>query len=189
MTGSETETEAGPAAGADRQGGAASDAAEVARTICLQLLDRAPRTRGQLAETLRRRGVPEDAAAAALDRLAQVGLVDDRAFAAAWVSSRQAGRGLAGRALAGELRRRGVDAEVVAEAVATIEPEAEELAARTLVARRLPALRGVPEEARRRRLVALLLRRGYPTGLAARVVDDALGSRREAVDPDDRVVP
>src|SRR5829696_959849 len=81
------------------------DPESVARAICLRLLTGQPRTRSELAAALARRGVPGEAAAAVLGRFAEVGLIDDRAFAAAWVGSRHAGRGLA-RALAAELRRR-----------------------------------------------------------------------------------
>ena len=72
------------------------------------MLTAAPRTRAQLATALRRRGVPEEAAEAVLGRFAEVKLIDDATFASAWVESRHHGRGLSGRALAAELRDRGV---------------------------------------------------------------------------------
>ena len=74
-----------------------NDPESVARGICLRALTGAPKTRQQLAELLSARGVPDDAAEAVLDRYTEVGLIDDAAFARAWVSSRQAGRGLARR--------------------------------------------------------------------------------------------
>ena len=70
------------------------------------------------------------ATADAAGRFAEVGLIDDRAFAEAWVGSRHAGRGLARRALAAELRRRGVDGETVGEAVAPRAPATEDASAR-----------------------------------------------------------
>ena len=85
------------------------DPESVARGICLRALTGAPKTRKQLADLLAKRDVPEDAAEAVLDRFTEVGLIDDAAFARAWVSSRQAGRGLARRALSAELRAKGVD--------------------------------------------------------------------------------
>ena len=106
----------------------------MARGICLRALTGAPKTRSQLAELLARRGVPEEAAEAVLDRFTEVGLIDDAAFARAWVSSRQAGRGLARRALQAELRAKGVDPEVAAEAVELVDDDDERAAARTLVA-------------------------------------------------------
>jgi regulatory protein len=151
-----------------------ADPEAVAREICLRLLTMAPRTRAQLAEALRRRDVPEDVAEGVLGRFTDVGLIDDEAFARAWVESRHTGRGLARRALAAELRRRGVADETVNEAVAALDPEAEENAARELVARRLAATRGQDPAKRMRRLVGVLARKGYPPGLAYRLVREAL---------------
>src|SRR3954454_1475307 len=93
------------------------DPESVARAIALRMLERQPRTRAELARGMARRGVPADVAAAVLDRFTEVGLVDDEAFASAWVESRHAGRGLGRRALTAELRRRGVDEQVVRDTV------------------------------------------------------------------------
>jgi regulatory protein len=152
----------------------------VARAICLRLLTVQPRTRAELAAALARRKVPDEAAAAVLGRFAEVGLIDDRAFAEAWVGSRHAGRGLARRALAAELRRRGIDGGTVGEAIATLDTETEERTARELVARRLPSTRQLEPAARVRRLVGMLARKGYPPALAVRVVGEQLAT--EGVD-------
>lgn len=152
---------------------------ERARAICLRLLTGAPRTRSQLAEALRRRDLPESAIDEVLDRLAAAGLIDDAAFADAWVDSRHHGRGLARRALARELRTKGVDAEVVQQAVDRLDPEQEEATARELVARKLRATRGLERDRRLRRLAGMLARKGYPEGLALRVVRDALAAEGE----------
>ncbi len=159
------------------------DPESVARAICLRLLTIQPRTRAELAAALARRAIPDDAAAAVLSRFAEVGLIDDHAFAEAWVGSRHTGRGLARRALAAELRRRGVDGETVGEAVATLAPETEERTARQLVAKRLPGTRRLEPAVRVRRLVGMLARKGYPPALAIRVVREELAA--EGVDPGD----
>lgn len=151
-----------------------ADPASAARTICLRLLTARPRTRAELAKALQQRGIPDDCAEEVLTRFDEVGLIDDRAFAAAWVSSRHSGRGLARGALAGELRARGITPAIVSAAVEELDTDTELATARRLVARRLPALRGVPADTRLRRLVGMLARKGYPTGLAVRVVRDAL---------------
>lgn len=146
----------------------------MARLICLRLLNTAPRTRAQLAAALHRRGVPEEAAQAVLDRFGDVGLIDDRAFAEAWVSSRHRGRGLAGRALGQELQQRGVDRETAAAAVAGLDPDTERQTARTLVRRRVQRLASLAPHVAARRLVGMLARRGYPSGLAYAVVREEL---------------
>lgn len=172
------------AAAADRL---AADPETVARNICLRLLTGQPRTRAELATALATRGVPAEAAEAVLTRFGEAGLIDDAAFARAWVETRQRGRGLGRSALAGELRRKGIDRDVVHDALELVNSDDELAAARQLVTRKLAGTRGVPAAARARRLVGLLARRGYPAGVAYRVVREALAA--EGVDPDLSGVP
>ncbi len=162
-----------------------ADPETVARQICLRLLTAAPRTRAQLATALARRGVPEDAAQAVLERFADVQLIDDAMFARAWVDSRHHGRGLGRRALVAELRQRGVASADIDAAVSRLDPEQERATARALIERRLAATRGLPGPARYRRLMGLLARRGYPEGLAGAVVRDALAREPAPVRPAD----
>jgi regulatory protein len=150
------------------------DPDSVARAICLRALTGAPKTRQQLAELLTRKGVPEEAATAVLDRFGEVGLIDDAAFARMWVSSRQAGRGLARRALQAELRAKGVAPEVAAEAVEAVDDDDERAAARRLVERRLRSMQRLDRPTASRRLMGMLARKGYAGGLAAAVVREVL---------------
>jgi regulatory protein len=158
----------------DPVSGPDADPEAIARQICLRMLTAAPRTQAQLADALRRRGVPEDAATAVLARFAEVKLIDDATFARAWVESRHHGRGLAGRALGAELRQRGVAQDDIQAALSELDPEQELATARELVARRLAGTAGMPVPARMRRLTGVLARKGYPPGLAYRAVREAL---------------
>jgi len=167
-----------PAGGDDAE----RDPAARARQLCLRLLTLAPRTRAQLAEALRKRGIPAEAADEVLGRFEDVGLIDDAAFARAWVESRHHSRGLAGRALSAELKQRGVAAEEIRAAIdEQLGPDAEAAAARELVDRRLTATQGLPAEQRIRRLAGLLARKGYPAGLAFRVIREALEAEGDVV--------
>ena len=161
------------------EGESSGDPAERARAICLRLLTGTPRTRKQLADALRKREIPEDVADEVLSRFEEVGLIDDGAFADAWVESRHHGRGLARRALAQELRTKGVDAALIDEAVGQLDAEQEETTARDLVARKLRATRGLDRDKRLRRLAGMLARKGYSEGLALRVVRQALAEEGE----------
>ncbi|MFF7457432.1 regulatory protein RecX [Kitasatospora sp. NPDC008115] len=145
-----------------------------ARDICLRLLTGAARTRKQLADALRKREIPEEVAEEVLTRLEEVGLIDDAAFARAWVESRHSVRGLSRRALAQELRTKGVAGDLAEQALAQLDPDDETEAARALVERRLRTTRGLERQTRTRRLVGVLARRGYSEGLAFRVVREAL---------------
>jgi regulatory protein len=110
---------------------------EQAHALCLRLLTARSRTRAELAGRLAGRGYPEEVSRVVLDRLAAVGLVDDAAFADQWVRSRQANAGKGRRALAAELRTKGVEDEVIATALDGIDSAAERVRAEHLVARRL----------------------------------------------------
>jgi regulatory protein len=151
-----------------------TDPEERARQLCLRLLTGRPRTRTELADAMRRDGVPDEAATAVLARLADVGLIDDAAFARAWVESRHHHRGLARRALSAELKRRGVDGQDIEAAVSTLDPADEMATARQLVAKAMGASRGKPLPVRIRRLVGLLARKGYPAPVAYRIVREAI---------------
>ena len=156
--------------------GTDADQEAVARKILLDQLTGQARSRAELAGKLSAKGVPGDLAERMLDRFEEVGLVDDEAFARSWVQSRQAGKGLARRALAQELRRKGVGDEVAREALDEVDPEAEVEAARALVRRRLRSVARLDQATAVRRLSGMLARKGYPPGVAFRVVREELDS-------------
>jgi regulatory protein len=156
----------------------ADDAETRGREICLRLLTLAPRTRAQLADAMHRRGVPEEVADAILGSLTNAGLIDDAAFAKAWVESRHYARGLSRKSLSAELRWRGVDDDDITEAVEILEPEREIDTARQLVERKLRSTRGQPADARTRRIAGMLARKGYPAGLAFRLIREGLERER-----------
>lgn len=159
------------------------DPESVARTICLRLLTQRARTRAELASALRRRGVPDDAAARVLDRFSELRLIDDRTLAADYAMAAHQYRGLSRRAVAQKLRHRGVDEDTIRESVAGIDSDSEEASARALVARKQRSLGSVEPAARIRRLEGMLARRGYSAHIAHRVVREALGeAEREALD-------
>ncbi|MFT2018805.1 recombination regulator RecX [Streptomyces sp. 796.1] len=155
---------------------------EQARAICLRLLTGTPRTRKQLAQALHRRGIPDEVAEEVLSRFEDVGLINDAAFADAWVESRHHSRGLARRALARELRTKGVDSALIDDAVGQVDGEQEERTARALVERKLRATRGLDRDKRIRRLAGMLARKGYSEGVALRAVRRAL--EEEGEDPE-----
>ena len=171
-----------------------SDPEAQARQICLRLLTLAPRTRAQLATALRRRGIPAEAAESVLARFTDVGLIDDAAFARAWVESRHYSRGLSRRSLSAELRRQGIETEEIREAVDTLDPEQEVATARRLVEQKMAATRGQPPEVRVRRAAGTLARKGYPPGLVFRLIKEVLeqeGPQEPAfeLDPDQYLDP
>lgn len=156
-----------------------ADPYAVARRIVLRQLTLGPRSRAQLEVKLAQRGCPDEVAAAVLDRFDEVGLVDDEAFARDLVRSRHAAKGLARRALAHELRNKGVADEHVEEALGEVTDDREEETATRLVERRLSQLAGLSRDVQTRRLAGMLARKGYGPSVAFRVVRNALDAAPE----------
>ncbi|HSV41241.1 MAG TPA: regulatory protein RecX [Nocardioidaceae bacterium] len=159
-----------------------ADPEAVARKILLDQLTGQARSRSELAGKLAKKGVPAEVASRLLDRFEEVGLVDDSAFAREWVTSRQSSRGLARRALAQELRRKGIDDEVAQEALAEVDPDDEVASARELVRRKLRTVAGLDRQVAIRRLSGLLARKGYPPGIAFSVVREELEAAGQPAD-------
>jgi regulatory protein len=155
---------------------------ELARALCLRLLTARARTRAELAGQLAKRGYSDDISTRVLDRLADVGLIDDTGFAEQWVHSRRANTGKGKRALAAELHTKGVDNDVITSVLGGMNPAAERGRAEQLVRARLRRENlGDDNAAARvsRRLASMLARRGFDQTMAYDVVSAELAAERE----------
>ena len=153
---------------------------ELARALCLRLLTARARTRAELAGQLAKRGYPDDVSTRVLDRLTDVGLIDDPGFAEQWVHSRRANAGKGKRALAAELHTKGVDNDVITSVLGGIDPAAERGRAEQLVRTKLRRENLSDDGVRvSRRLVAMLARRGFDQTMAYDVVSAELAGERE----------
>lgn len=150
----------------------------------LRLLAARARSRSELADRLHRKGYGESVVAALLDDLERAGLLDDADFASQWVYFRHRDGARSRRALGAELRDKGVDADVIDDALSQITDDDEYARAGALVRRTL-ARRGQPaaddaDAVRRaqRRLLGMLARKGYGAELAHSVVTDEWSAAR-----------
>ncbi len=162
----------------DRKGPSAWDSA-------LRLLGVRARSRTEMRERLMRKGFEADVVDEVMARLERHNLLDDEEFASEWVRSRHLNSGKGRLALRHELRTKGVDESIISEALADIDPDDERTIASGLVARKLtPSVvdRIGDDRAERdkamRRLVGMLVRRGYSQSLAFEVVGEALSALR-----------
>lgn len=151
-----------------------------AKDVCLRLLSDRARSRAELDQKLAQKGYPRAVIDRVLDRLTEVGLVDDAAFAEQWVHSRHTYSGRGRRALATELRRKGIDQQTSTEALSHISADDERERAAELVRKKL-ARTTADEVADRddrerlmRRLVGMLARRGYSASMSFAVVKSEL---------------
>lgn len=111
--------------------------------------------------------------------LLAAGLLDDRVYAQQLVRVRSQVRGQSRSAIALELKRRGVDPDLAADALVTVTDDAERERAEALVAKKLATMAGQPAQVQLRRLAGLLARKGYPTSVARAVIQDAVSAARE----------
>jgi regulatory protein len=152
---------------------------DVARAIVLKQLAMAPRSRQQLADKLHQRGCPPEVSTRVLDRMEAVGLIDDAAYAQMLVRSKQATRGLAKRALAHELRDKGVDEATIDDALGSIAAEFERASAEQVAHKTMRRLAGLDPQVQARRLSGVLGRKGYPPSVVYAVVRDAVNDAPE----------
>lgn len=147
---------------------------QLARDTVYRLLASRARSTAELREALLRKEVPDDVADDVLRKFQNAGLIDDAAFAVEWVRSRQRSRGLGRKALAYELRRKGVADQHVEAALSDVDEELEVERARELVQRKLRSMTNADAASKTRRLVGMLARKGYSEGMAFRVVREEL---------------
>jgi regulatory protein len=152
---------------------------ERAWDYALWLLGRQAYTAAEVRARLLRRSLPEPDAQRVVDRLLELGLLDDKAYAQSYVERRAATRGRL--ALRQELSRKGVPQALIDQALATHRDDDERQAAIALLhkqAWRFEAAKGSDRDAAARaraKAYALLVRRGFPP--------DAVREALEAVLP------
>ncbi|MBI4514130.1 MAG: RecX family transcriptional regulator [Gemmatimonadetes bacterium] len=153
--------------------------AEIEATLerALQLLSYRSRTREELRRRLAADAYPEPALGAVLCRLEETGLVDDRAYCAAFIRGRLAARPEGIRRMAEALYRRGIDREPALAAIRRVLEE-EGMSEREVLERaaekKLRALARKPRQVARRRLFDHLARRGFPLDEIRALVDQKL---------------
>lgn len=135
------------------------------REAALKLLDRTRRTRSDLTRRLRDKGYAAVTIGSVLERLAEVGLVDDAEYARAFMAGRRARRSAGSRRIEQELRARGIGADDIAAARTRLDAEQgamdEVAAARKVIAQAARRTATLEPRIRRQRLWSLLARRGF----------------------------
>jgi len=143
-----------------------------ARNIVLNQLNFMPRSRRELEITLAKRHIEPDVAKSVLDRFEEIGTVDDIAFAELLIRSRCNTKRVSRSVLRQQLRQKGVDQEIIIDALMVITDDDELRMATELVERKARAMSRLEPDVRKRRLFGLLARKGYNTSIALRVIND-----------------
>ena len=147
-----------------------ADPAERAREIAIRLLTHSPRSVAQLRERLLMREVEPEVVEEILERYQEVGLLDDPQLAATIARTRHLERSKSRRAVRQELQRKGFEPHDIDAALEHISDDDEHAVARELAFKRWGQLAGVDRDARVRRVVGMLGRRGYSPSLAFSLV-------------------
>ena len=151
---------------------AVQEAHSQARNIVLNQLNFMPRSRKELETALTKRHIEPDVAKSVLDRFEEIGMVDDAAYAELLIRSRCNTKRVSRAVLRQQLRQKGVDQEIIEEALLVVSDADELRMATELVERKARAMSRLEPEVRKRRLFGLLARKGYSTSIALRVIQD-----------------
>lgn len=158
-----------------------ADGVARAMTEAHRLVDHRMRTRRELAVRLRSRGRPEDVVEEVLDRLENVGLIDDGRFARQWIDERLRSRPVGLSLLRRELRQKGIDAEIVETALEeSASGEGEAGRAYEALRRQTYRYARLDRDAAHRRMVAFLGRRGFGQDVIYHVVRRVLDEMEES---------
>lgn len=127
-----------------------------------------PRSEKEITFWFQRKKVPSDVQNEVFNRLKSLGLVDDTAFAKWWIDQRLTFRPKSRRALSMELGQKGVDREIISQALEAVDDKS---VASSLARGRLVRLAGFPPEVRQKKLSDFLARRGFSWDVVKEVLD------------------
>ena len=139
---------------------------EKATSLALRYLSYRPRSEFEVRGRLRRR-YDQQVAESVIERLKELGLLDDRAFAHAWSQGRMSSRPRSAALIRRELLEKGVDRETVQ---ATVETLDDEESAYNAGLRFATPLANANYTTFRRRLWGYLQRRGFGQSIVRRMV-------------------
>ncbi|MDP1809106.1 MAG: regulatory protein RecX [Actinomycetota bacterium] len=148
---------------------------QFAMEMSLQLLSYRIRSRREIDEKLEKRKISAEAAEATLAKLEQAGYINDNAFAKTWINERIEIHGHGRQRIKSELLSKGINAEVIERELDRVySAEKEKCVALELAEKRLARYAGLDEAVVRRRLMQVLMRRGFSAQTAQKVLKDLL---------------
>lgn len=147
-----------------------------ARNILLFQLGRSMKTEHQLRVLLEKREIPSEVAEPLLKRFVEAQLIDDAQYARSFVSSRLAAGGKSASMLRRELKQKGVAEDKIQDALSELDDAQEFEIALKLAISRASRMTNLELEKKRRRLLGVLMRRGFSSSVASRAMAMALAS-------------
>lgn len=163
----------------------AEDAQEIAFQRALHFLEYRQRSLSEVRRNLEKHATPPDIIEAVLERLVNSGYVDDARFAQIWVENRSTFRPRSKRALAVELRQRGLEQETIQNVLEGLDEAQEETLAYQAAQKQLRKLAGLELAEYKRKLGSFLARRGFGYGVIRTVVERTWKELHESADDKD----
>jgi regulatory protein len=148
-----------------------------ASNVSMHQLARRGMSRWELEQVLAKREIEPEIAAAELDRLESVGLLDDAALAVTLVYTQHTRKGLGRSAIEQELKRRHIDPIIIEDALEEIADDDELERATELAVKRIGQMSSYDDETVKRRLHGFLARKGYSSDVVRKAMDAAFGTR------------
>ena len=150
-----------------------------ALAIALRRLNAQQRTRSELARTLKEKGIPQLISDSVLDRITDMGYINDVEYAQLWVKSRFRSRGLAPSVLRRELIAKGIDPDVIEAALAEIDPAESLGRAHELAQKKLRGVSALAPAIAVRRISAQLMRKGYSSTDSVAIAKEVVAGQCE----------
>ncbi len=145
------------------------DEYERARDAAMRLIVQRPRSVREVTQRLGRRDFAPKTIEQVVDRLQELDLLDDLAFARYWVEQRETFKPRSPRALRQELAQKGVARGVIDEVVAGVDAEG---AARKAAQSRVNRWVGLPEELFFQKMAGYLQRRGFGYEMTKQITEE-----------------
>ncbi|CAM4251403.1 regulatory protein RecX [Saccharibacillus endophyticus] len=151
---------------------------QVAYSQALNYLSFKPRTSGEIEQKLLEKELDPEAVAATVKRLVDEKLIDDAFYAQEWTRQRINGKKKGKVVVKQELRRKGIDPELIDDALEAMGDDAELRSAEELAAKKWRTTKGESWE-RKRKTAAFIMRRGFSGDIARKALDNVLSSEGE----------
>jgi regulatory protein len=152
-----------------------SDELKKARSKAFRYLSYRDRSSREMVEYLNQKGYSRSIVRKTLDRLTELGYIDDERFGVSWGQSRVSSKKFGPRRLKQELLAKGLSDEIVDRTLATLYAEVdEEELARRCAEKKVSSLRGLDVDVQRRRLAQFLQRKGYPATIVYKILDEMI---------------
>lgn len=148
--------------------------AKQAKNVAYYWVDQAEKSRHELFTKIKNKGITDDIANEVLDKMEELGYLDDNRFAENFVYSKQTYDKLGARAITYKLKLKGVPQDIIDAALAGIDEESEEENAKLIALRKARVNKKLDTNKRIQQIAGMLARKGYSGSMIFRLAKEAV---------------